>query len=182
MKIILFSLLGVFTITAQAHSLNLKNTWSVGTGAGFPLTFNGNRFDQRADGDFAFNFHLKYYFNNSHSLSAGYARYEFDHTPTCPRVYDLLYLNRLNPHAKLSPIIGLGLGVADIPNYNVDENLKLSTRAKLGLEYLFSAHWSANLSIDYLYISKMIGERRSLTIGEIHTIVPQIGINYLFDN
>lgn len=166
--------------SAFAEDFSLEKRWGISGGAGWPVTFNNNRFDKRADGDFSFNLGLRYNFSNYDSLTVGYSRYEFDHTPTCPRVYDALYLSRINGAEKFTPVLGLGLGVADIPNYNIDENLKAASRARIGLEYAFSKNLYSSLSLDYVYISKMIGEKRTLVIGEIHVFVPQFGFQYYF--
>lgn len=171
-------------ITLLTNSLwanySVEDRWSISSGAGYPFLYNNNRFDKRADPDFAFNFSIRKNFNNFHSLTIGYSRYEFDHTPTCPRVYDALYTYRFKGQERLTPIIGAAAGVADIPNYNIDENLKLALRARGGVEYMLSPSWLLGVNLDYLYVSKMTGEKRTLVIGEIHSIIPQFNIHFLF--
>lgn len=80
-----------------------------------------------------------------------------------------------------TPIWGLGIGLVDIANYNVDENLKPGYKARIGAEYVLSENMIIDGVLDFQYVSKMVGERRDLRPGEVYAIAPQIILSYFFD-
>lgn len=72
------------------------------------------------------------------------------------------------------------MGLVDIANYNVDENLKLALRARAGLEYEVSPNWLLAGVVDYQFVNHMLGEDDNLTIGEIHALASQLILSFFF--
>lgn len=166
---------------AMAESPDLSNKYGISAAAGRNKPILGNDFDDRADGEFVFGLYGRYQINRESGLQLGYTRYEWTHSPTAARIYDLVYLHRLTPRQYFTPIWGAGVGLVDIANYNVDENLKLGLKARVGIEYTLSPYMIVDAVIDYQFVNKMIGEDDNLTIGEIHAIAPQLILSYFFE-
>lgn len=176
--ILLLSL--VFTSSVFAEAPDYTNKFAVSMAAGRNKPVLGNRFDDRADGEFVFGLYGRYQFNRSSGVQLGYTRYEWSHSPTAARIYDLVYLHRLSPRDYWTPIWGAGIGLVDIANYNVDENLKLGLKGRLGAEYSLSPNMIIDAVVDFQFVGKMAGERRDLKLGEIYAIAPQLIISYFF--
>lgn len=176
----LFVLLFLLVPIAQADSPDFSRRFGISTAIGQNKPILGNRFDDRADGDFVFGLYGRYQINRESGIQLGYTRYEWDHSPTAARIYDLVYLHRLAPRKYFTPIWGLGVGLVDIANYNVDENLKLGLKARAGLEFILSKDLIVDAVVDYQYVNKMIGEDDNLTIGEINALAPQLILSYFF--
>lgn len=176
--LLLFFIISINVSLAEAPDFSRRFAISAAAGRNKPIL--GNRFDDRADGDFVFGLYGRYQINRESGLQLGYTRYEWDHSPTAARIYDLLYLHRLAPRKYFTPVWGVGVGLVDIANYNVDENLKLGLKARAGVEYTLSQNLIVDAVIDYQFVNKMIGEDDNLTIGEIHAIAPQLIFSYFF--
>lgn len=176
--LILVFILSSLTVFASAPDYSGKFAVSLAAGRNKPIL--GNDFDDRADGEFVFGLYGRYQINRKSGLQLGYTRYEWSHSPTAARIYDLVYLHRMSPQKYWTPIWGLGLGLVDIANYNVDENLKLGLKGRLGAEYSLSPNMIIDAVVDFQYVGKMAGERRDLKLGEIYALAPQIIISYFF--
>ena len=87
---------------------------------------------------------------------------------------------RFTPREWFTPIVGAGVGLVDIANYNVDDNLKLGLKLRAGIEYALSEDTILDFVIDYQFVNKMLGESDNLVIGEIHALAPQIIMTYFF--
>lgn len=159
---------------------DLSRRFGIAFAAGRNKPILGNRFDDRADGDFVFGMYGTYHLNDESGLMLGYTRYDWSHSPTALRIYDLMYTHRPLSEKRFTPLWGVGLGLVDIANYNVDENLKLAVRARVGLEYEVSPDWLVAGVVDYQFVNKMIGEDDNLTIGEIHVLAPQLILSFFF--
>ncbi|MBA2404303.1 MAG: outer membrane beta-barrel protein [Bdellovibrionales bacterium] len=163
-----------------SDSPNLSRRFGISLAAGKNKPFTGNDFDDRADGEFVFGLYGRYQFNQESGIQLGYTRYEWTHSPTAARIYDLVYLHRLKARKWFTPIWGVGAGLVDIANYNVDENLKLGLKARVGVEFMLSSNMIVDAVIDYQFVNKMVGEDDNLTIGEIHALAPQLILTYFF--
>ena len=178
--LLLALLLIVLSLNSMANSPDLSGKYGLSIALGQNRPILGNEFDDRADSEFVFGMYGRYQINRESGLQLGYTRYEWDHSPTAARIYDLVYMHRLTPREYFTPIWGAGLGLVDIANYNVDENLKLGIKARAGIEYTLSRYWIADFVIDYQFVNKMIGESDNLTIGEIHALSAQVIFTYFF--
>lgn len=183
-KIFLMSLF-FFGVTAEAAddlNVNLAKRFGMGLGGGYSFPIWSNKFDDEADGGFMWNLHARYNFTAAHGIQFTYAKHDWSDTDVNANVYDLMYLNRTNPNGRLSPIWGIGAGIADLASINPEDSWKLALRAKAGIEYAFTEDLLASASIDYQYINQMPGERGSLPTGDIHALVPQVNVTYFFGN
>jgi opacity protein-like surface antigen len=180
MKKVLLLLLFFTSFYSHSSAPDFSKRWGISAGAGFNVPILDNKFDDRADGEFVFGLYGRYQINNSSGLQLGYTRYEWSHSPTAARIYDLVYMHRLTPWEWFTPIWGAGVGLVDIANYNVDENLKLGLKARGGIEYVISENIIIDFVIDYQFVGKMPGERRNITIGEMHALAPQAIMTYFF--
>lgn len=180
MKIIL--LLGTLFLSFNSFSKNydLARRFGIAFAAGANRPILGNRFDDRAGGDFTFGAYATYQVNDESGFMLGYTRFDWAHCPTAIRLYDLMYLHRPKSESRFTPLWGIGAGLVDISNYNVDENLKLGLRARVGLEYGLSPDVLLAGVVDYQFVNKMIGEEDNLTIGEIHALAPQGILTFFF--
>lgn len=165
---------------ANASSPDFSKRWGISAAAGFNIPILDNQFNHRADGEFVFGLYGRYQINRSSGLQLGYTRYEWSHSPTAARIYDLVYMHRLDPREWFTPIWGAGVGLVDIANYDVDENLKLGLKARGGIEYVISDNIITDIVVDYQFVGKMPGEKRSLAIGEMHALAPQAIVTYFF--
>lgn len=176
----LLLLILITSTQAFAEAPDFSRRYGISAAAGRNKPILGNRFDDRADGDFVYGLYGRYQFNRESGFQLGYTRFEWDHSPTAARVYDFVYLHRLAPKKYFTPIWGLGVGLVDVANYNVDENLKLGLKARIGAEFILSKDLLLDAVVDYQFVNKMIGEDDNLTIGEIHALAPQLILSYFF--
>ena len=86
----------------------------------------------------------------------------------------------MGPREWFTPIWGVGVGLVDITNYNVDENLKLGLKARAGIEYSTGDNVILDFVLDYQYVGKMPGERRDLGVVEMSALAPQVILTYFF--
>ncbi len=181
MKFLFFFLvLFLLPLKSWCEAPNFSRRFGLSVAAGRSKPILSNKFDDRADGEFVSGFYGRYQINRTSGLQLGYTRYEWAHSPTAARVYDLLYLHRLASRKWFTPIWGAGAGLVDIANYNVDENLKLGLRARVGMEFALSNFIILDLVVDYQFVNRMIGEEDNLKCGEIHALAPQILMTYFF--
>lgn len=176
--LILSALLLSFSSLAAGYDLSRRFGISASTGWSKPIL--GNDFDDRADGGAVYGLYASYHVNDQSGLQLGYTRYDWTHSPTAIRVYDLMYTHRPLSDNRLTPLWGIGAGLVDIANYNVDENLKLGLRLRAGLEYAISPDLLLAGIVDFQYVNKMIGEDDNLTIGEIYALAPQLMLSFFF--
>lgn len=180
MKHLVLILLLLIPTLAFSDSPDFSKRFGLSVAAGWNHPITGNDFDDRADGEFVFGMYGRYQFNRSSGMQLGYTRYEWTHSPTAARIYDAVYLHRMSPRKWFTPIWGLGAGLVDIANYDVDENLKLGLKARVGIEYSADDNLILDFVVDYQFVNKMIGEDDNLTIGEIHALAPQVIMSYFF--
>lgn len=180
MKYLVVFLFMLASFHSWSDSPDLSRRFGISAAAGWNHPILGNRFDDRADGEFVFGLYGRYQINRESGLQLGYTRYEWSHSPTAARIYDLVYMHRLKSRKWFTPIWGLGVGLVDIANYNVDENLKLGLKARVGIEYVLSEDMIIDAVLDYQFVNKMIGEDDNLTIGEMHALAPQLILTYFF--
>ena len=176
----LISILSLFvSLSAFADTYDLARRFGITVASGWQEPILGNRFDDRADGEAMYGLYGRYQLNQESALQFGYTRHDWHNSPTAARIYDVTYLYRTARDQGLSPVLGLGAGLVDIANYNVDENLKLGLRARAGIEYSLSPDFIFGAHVDYQFVNKMIGEDDNLTIGEMHILAPQVNLTYL---
>lgn len=179
-KLKVLALVALTSFSAVAEDYDLEGRFGIGGGAGWAIPILGNDFDDAADEDFMYQFHGRYHFSAANSLELNFSRYDFEGTDIGAKTYDLLYSVRLAPKNRFSTILGLGVGAADLSNYNTDNDLKLSMKARAGFQYALSQDIYASAFVDYVYINKMVGDQDDLTIGEIHALAPQLALTFYF--
>lgn len=173
-------LIGVAAHAADDLNVNLAKRFGIGAGAGYSFPIWSNKFDDDADGGLMYDLHARYHFTDAHSLMFTWAKHDWSGTDVNANVYDLMFLSRTKSTSRLTPVWGLGAGVANLSSINPEDNLKLSLRGRIGLEYAITADLMAQAAVDYQYINQMPGERGSLPTGDINALVPQVNVTYFF--
>lgn len=181
MKVLFILLAAFLSLGAIAQEFTLNKKFGVGGGYGFNKPMWRNKFDRRADGKSVMSLYGRYQHNPYWGFVFGYTRYEWQNTPTAARIYDVMGLYRFSGNERGSFLAGLGIGAVDIANYNIDENLKAGLRARVGYEYALTSRLFTSLNVEYLFVGKMIGERRDLQEeGEFNALSAQIHLSYFF--
>lgn len=187
MKLLLLMLL-VVSPMVKAKTYDLSHRFGIGGGAGWTIPVLKNEFDEFADDDLTYNFHLRYHTSPTDALQLNYQNYEFENTSIAAEVWDLMYLARFNEFDKLTPIFGIGAGVANMRSIEpYDDNLKFAGRVRAGFEYALNSDVFLSLTADYQFIGKPPhnGEddndwEMGLPGQEIHAVVPQLNLTIFF--
>ena len=180
MKVLLFFLAALFTLNAFADSPDFSRRFGVSLAGGYDIPLYHTKFDKRADGEFVSGIYGRYQFSRDSGIQFGYTRFEWSDSPTAARIYDVVYMHRMEPRKWFTPIWGAGLGLVDIAHYNIDEDLKLGLKARIGIEYLAGENVVLDFVVDYQYIGKMPGEEHDLRTGDINALAPQVIASYFF--
>lgn len=182
-------LLFLISLPICAKTYDFSNRFGVGAGGGFIFPIQGNEFDSEiADGEVIWGAHMRYHTTPEDSLQLNYSHYEFEMTDINARIFDLMYLYRFNEGDKLTPVLGIGAGAADMDNIEpFNDSLKFAARARAGFEYALTDDLVATLYADYQYIGKMphntedkADDDEGFPGREVFAVVPQIGITYFF--
>jgi hypothetical protein len=173
-------LLLLVPLTSWCDSPDLTHRLGVSLSAGFDIPVSGNNFDEDANGEFVAGIAGRYQLTPKSSLQLGYTRFEWSNSPAAVRLYDVMYIYRVTSLDWITPILGAGAGAVDIANYNIDENLKLGLRARLGAEWILSKEVVMDFVVDYLYVCQMPGEEGTLESNEIQAFAPQVVATYYF--
>lgn len=179
MKFLLI-LLSLISFSASAGAPDFSKRFGFSVASGFNMPIWGNRFDRDTDGEFVFGFYGRYQFSRESGIQLGYTRYEWSRSPTAARIYDVVYMHRMEPRKWFTPIWGLGVGLVDVANYNIDNNLKIGYKARAGVEVLASENIILDFVVDYQYVGKIPGEENDFVIGDINALAPQVILSYLF--
>lgn len=187
MKYLLISTLLV-SATGFAKTYDFTQRFGVGGGGGYTFPIQGNDFDDFANDEVMWNAHLRYNTTPEGGLQLNYSHLEFENTDINARVMDLMYIHRINEGDKLTPILGLAAGVADMGNISpYHDGLKFASRARLGLEYAITDDLLASLFADYQFIGKMPfntenedDDDEAFPGREVLAVIPQIGLTYFF--
>lgn len=164
--------------TAFAEEFNYSRRWGVGASAGYNTPVFGNIFNNAADGGETWGAHVRYHLCDSCGLEAAFTKHEFKDTQSALQVTDLTFFKRLRPLERLTPVIGAGLGVVDISNYD-PSSLKLGMKLRAGAEYALNQVFSLGLNVDYQHVNKMImGD--NLPVRNIHTLAARVGLTWYF--
>ncbi len=185
MKYLLVSLL-LISSSAFSRTYDLKNRFGVGGGAGWTFPIGGGDFNDLVDDEMTYNFHLRYQMSASDALQLNYQDYEFEDTDLGANVIDLMWINRLNEYDRLTPIFGLGAGVADFHDLSgFRDDLKFAGRFRFGFEYALTDDLFASVTADYQYIGMMPhqsedddNDKRQFPGKEVHALVPQANLTW----
>jgi len=172
----------------HAETYDLKERFAVGGGAGYGIPVLSREFNEIANPDLTFNLHLRYQTSMADALLLNFQSYNFEETDIGASVYDLMWVSRINEVDKLTPIIGIGAGVADMRNIApYKDNYKFAGRVRLGFEYMLNPDVMLAFVTDYQYIGRMpsSGEddginRNKVPGQEIHAVVPQFHLTVFF--
>lgn len=179
----------LISATAFSKTYDLSNRLGIGGGAGWTFPLLDNKFNDIANDDFTWNLHMRYHTSMWDALQLNLQNYEFSNTKIGANVVDLMWLRRINPGDKLTPIFGLGAGVADMKHISpYHDNMKFAGRARFGMEYALNDDVFLSATVDYQYIGKMPSssddsngiDRNSLPGKEIHALVPQLNLTVFF--
>lgn len=174
----LLSLCLLVSQVAVAQSYDYSKKWGIGGSYGYNTPVFGNITNDVADGDETWGFHVRYHLNSSSGLELAYTKHELSDTPLTLQVTDLTWFKRLAPTSRLSPVIGAGLGVVDISDYDPG-NLKLGVKLRGGLEYALTNALSLGLNVDYQHVNKMLFSD-NLPTRNAHVIAARAGITWYF--
>lgn len=185
MKYLLLSLL-LISSSAFSRTYDLKNRFGVGGGAGWTFPIGGGDFNDLADDELTYNFHLRYHMSASDALQLNYQDYEFEDTDLGANVIDLMWVNRLNEYDRFTPIFGLGAGVADFHDLGgFRDDLKFAGRFRFGFEFALTDDLFASLTADYQYIGMMPhqsedddNDKRQIPGKEVHALIPQANLTW----
>lgn len=181
MKSFLFLSLLLISLVASAQSYDLTRRLGVGGGVGWAMPTSDNKFDDGAGNDFLWNLHARYHTSAASSWAFNFSRLNFDKTDVGAKVFDLSYLHRVMPTARLTPVLGLGLGVASLSNYHTARSLKSAARVRVGVEYAVTSNLYAQAAVDYQYIDRMVGaSNRQMPGGTINAFAPQLNLTWYF--
>ncbi len=177
MKGLLLCLVLIAT-SAFAEDFNYANRWGIGGSAGYNTPVFGNIFNNAADSGETWGAHVRYHLCSSCGIEAAFTKQEFSDVKAALQVTDLTFFKRLRPLARLTPVIGAGLGVVDISNYD-PSSLKFGAKLRAGVEYALNQAFSLGLNVDYQHVNKMImGD--NLPGRNIHTLGARVGLTYYF--
>lgn len=184
----LLVLLCLVPITSWAKTYDFTERFGIGGGAGYTFPIQGNDFDDFAKDEVMWNGHVRYHLTPEDSLQLNYSHLEFENTDINARVMDLMYQYRINEGDKLTPVLGIAAGVADMDNISpFHDGLKFASRARAGMEYAFTDDLVGSVFADYQFIGKMPFNDEdedtadeSFPGREIFAIIPQVGLTYYF--
>lgn len=187
MKFFVIPLLFISTLT-WAKTFDFSDRFGIGGGGGYTFPVTGNDFDDFADDEVMWGLHARYNLTAEDGMMLNYSIYEFENTPIGARVLDLMYINRLNEGDKMTPILGIGAGVADMHNIKpYHDGLKFASRARAGFEYSLTDDLVGSLFADFQFIGKMPfnsedenTKDEAFPGREIFAVVPQIALTYYF--
>lgn len=166
---------------AAEDNINLAKRFGLGAAGGLSVPIWNNRFDDNANSDFMYDIHARYHFTPASGLMFTYARHGWAETDVDAQIYDLMYLRRSRANAFISPVWGIGAGVANLDDVDPEDNLKIAARARIGVEMALTQDLMLQAAIDYQFINKMIGDGSGgMPTGEIHALVPQLNLTYFF--
>lgn len=161
-----------------AGEFNYSKRWGIGGSAGYNTPVFGNIFNNSADAGETWGVHARYHLSETYGLEAAFSKHEFDDVKSALEVTDLTFFNRLRPTERLTPVIGAGLGVVDISNYDPN-SLKLGLKLRAGAEYALNQAFSLGLNIDYQHVNKMLmGD--NLPGRNIHVLAARVGLTWYF--
>ncbi len=187
MKYLLLSLL-LISSTAFSRTYDLKNRFGIGGGAGWTFPIGGGDFNDFAEDEMTYNFHLRYHMSGSDALQLNFQDYEFEDTDLGANVIDLMWVNRLNEYDRFTPIFGLGAGVADFHDLGgFRDDLKFAGRFRFGFEYALTDDLFTSLTADYQYLGMMPhqdededNDKRQFPGKEVHALVPQLNLTWFW--
>lgn len=185
MKYLLLSVM-LISGSALARTYDLKERFGVGGGAGWTFPIGGGDFNDFADDEMTWNLHMRYNMSASDALQLNYQDYEFEDTDLGANVFDLMWINRFNEYDRLTPIIGIGAGVADFHDLNgFKDDLKFAGRFRFGFEYALTDDLFASVTADYQYLGMMPHQSedddnsdRQFPGKEVHALVPQANLTW----
>lgn len=178
----------LFSLTALAKTFDLSERFGIGGGGGYTFPIQQNPFDEFADDEVMWGLHARYNFTPEDGLIFNYSHYEFENTDINARVMDIMYIHRINPGDKFTPILGIAGGVADMDNIRpYHDGLKFAARARAGFEYALSDDVVASVFGDYQFIGKMPfntededDDDEGFPGQEVFAVVPQVALTYYF--
>lgn len=170
--------LAIFASSAIAGDFNYSHRWGIGGSAGYNTPVFGNIFNDAADGGETWGAHVRYHLCDSCGLEAAFTKHEFKDVKSALQVTDLTFFKRLRPLERFTPVIGAGLGVVDISNYD-PSSLKLGAKIRAGAEYALNQAWSLGFNVDYQHVNKMLmGD--NLPGRNIHALAARLGLTWYF--
>lgn len=176
-KLVLLSCLA-FTQVAVAQTYDYSKKWGIGGSFGYNTPIFGNDLNTAADGDVTWGGHLRYHYNQKDGVELGYTKHELSDTMIAAQVFDVTWIRRLAPTARLTPVIGAGAGVVDLSHYDPN-SLKLGLKLRGGLEYALSQSFSLGLNVDYQHVNKMLFAD-NLPTGNAHILAGRVGLTWYF--
>ncbi len=188
MKYLLLSLILVSGSSFAGRTFDLKHRFGVGGGAGWTFPIGGGEFNDFADDEMTYNFHLRYQPSASDALQLNFQDYEFEDTDLGANVIDLMWINRFNEYDRFTPILGLGAGVADFHHLEgARDDLKFAGRFRFGFEYALTDDFFASITADYQYLGMMPhqdeddnNDKRQFPGKEVHALVPQLNLTWFW--
>lgn len=187
MKYLIFSFLLIST-SVFAKTYDLSDRFGIGGGGGYTFPVHGNDFDDFARNEVMWGLHMRYHMTAADSLMLNFSDLEFENTDINANVLDLMYVNRLNEGDKLTPILGIGAGVADMDNIRpYHDGLKFASRVRAGFEYALTDDLFGSIFADYQFIGKMPfadededTKDEAFPGREIFAVIPQVALTYYF--
>lgn len=170
------------TLMATAVSaFDMTDKKAVGLTGGYAFPVGGEAFKKEADGGGAYGAYFRKHFGPNWGMDAAYTKQHYSKICSCTDsdIFDVMGFYRLKGVEDMTPVFGLGLGVADNGPH---QNLHLGVRARVGITKAYNEKIDMGFMVDYQSISKMIGASKGPVPGNISTITPKIEFSWYFGN
>ncbi len=160
----------------NTYSSDMSQKFGFGLTGGYSIPLFGNPFNSEADADFGYDLHGRYHFNESYNLEVDVSRLEFADTNIRLDNLNFLGVWRVGGAKQVTPILGMGVGLTKVKNFG-PKSLKLSGLVRAGLEASISEWFSVGVSVDYQYVSRLLGD---MPTTRAHMLIPQLALTWYF--
>lgn len=179
MKKMILSGILLLTLFSTVEAFDQTGKTAIGVTGGRVFPFGSNKFNDEADGSWAYGGYIRHGINPNWGIDVAATRQNYDKICTCTRsnIVDVLGFYRFKGTEDFTPIAGLGLGVVDNGKH---QNLHLGTRARVGMEKAINENVAVGMNFDYQGVRKMPGAKKGPQPSDINTITPKLELTWYF--
>lgn len=181
LKKLLLSFVIVCSIITTAGAFDKTGKTGVGLTLGKVVPVGKNKFNDEAEGLWAYGGYARHHFNPNWGADLAATRQDYDKICSCTRsnILDVLAFYRVNGADDFSPFVGVGLGAVD---NGPRQNLHLGIRARAGVEKALSESLALGALVDYQGVNKMPGANSGPRPSQINSFAPKIELTWYFGN